>query len=108
MKKILVLLCFILYIISAHAQYCSIKKGRTAYYVTTEVKEGKTLKDTMYIADVVDKGDRLIIREDAFGDHYDSLNIKIGTNITFYIYYQNNLAPFYLELKYEYYIILPV
>lgn len=42
MKKILVLLCFILYIISAHAQYCSIKKGRTAYYVTTEVKEGKT------------------------------------------------------------------
>lgn len=39
MKKILVLLCFILYIISAHAQYCSIKKGRTAYYVTTEVKE---------------------------------------------------------------------
>ena len=36
MKKILVLLCFILYIISAHAQYCSIKKGRTAYYVTTE------------------------------------------------------------------------
>lgn len=89
MKKILVLLCFILYIISAHAQYCSIKKGRTAYYVTTEVKEGKTLKDTMCIADVVDKGDRLIIREDAFGDHYDSLNIKIGTNITFYIYYKN-------------------
>lgn len=89
MKKILVLLCFILYIISAHAQYCSIKKGRTAYYVTTEVKEGKTLKDTMCIADVVDKGDRLIIREDAFGEHYDSLSIKSGINRLFYIYHKS-------------------
>lgn len=89
MKKILVLLCFILYINSAHAQYCSIKKGRTAYYVTTEVKEGKTLKDTMCIADVVDKGDRLIIREDAFGEHYDSLSIKSGVNRLFYIYHKN-------------------
>ena len=44
MKKILVLLCFILYIISAHAQYCSIKKGRTAYYVTTEVNRADALK----------------------------------------------------------------
>ena len=31
----------------------------------------------MCIADVVDKGDRLIIREDAFGEHYDSLSIKV-------------------------------
>ena len=89
MSLILVLLCFILYIISAHAQYCSIKKGRTAYYVTTEVKEGKTLKDTMCIADVVDKGDRLIIREDAFGEHYDSLSIKSGINRLFYIYHKS-------------------
>ena len=104
MKKILVLLCFILYIISAHAQYCSIKKGRTAYYVTTEVKEGKTLKDTMCIADVVDKGDRLIIREDAFGEHYDSLSIKSGINRLFYIYHkrQDMTEVILLDGKSEY------
>ena len=43
-----------------------LKKGRTAYYVTTEVKEGKTLKDTMCIADVVDKGDHLMHKRRCF------------------------------------------
>lgn len=89
MRKLLVLFCFILYAIYADAQYCSIKKGRTAYYVTIDLKKGKTLKDTTQIVDVIEKGNRLIIREDAFGDHYDSLSIKIGSNRQFYIYHKN-------------------
>ena len=89
MKKVLVLFCFILCIISSHAQYCSIKKGRIAYYVTTESKKGKVLRDTTYIVDVVDKSDRLIIREDVFGDHYDFRSIKSGANKLFYIYHKN-------------------
>ena len=92
MKKILVLLCFILYIISAHAQYCSIKKGRTAYYVTTEEVTKEVVDTSAYkyvLATSCDKGDRLIIREDAFGEHYDSLSIKSGINRLFYIYHKS-------------------
>lgn len=61
-------------------------------------KENKTLKDTSYIADVVDKGDRLIIKEVFHGDLYDSQAVKDGTNIQFRIYYKNQGITEYIIL----------
>ena len=81
MGKYLVLFYFILCVFSAHAQYCRIQKGMTAYYITQDLKKNKTLKDTSYIADVVDKGDRLIIKEVFHGDLYDSQAVMNINNI---------------------------
>lgn len=98
MGKYLVLFYFILCVFSAHAQYCRIQKGMTAYYITQDLKKNKTLKDTSYIADVVDKGDRLIIKEVFHGDLYDSQAVKDGTNIQFRIYYKNQGITEYIIL----------
>lgn len=89
MTKAIILLFSVLCTISANAQYYNSKTEKAACYVTTDLKKKKTLRDTLYITDVVDKGDRLIIKEDAFGDSHSPQSILDGANITFYIYYKD-------------------
>lgn len=87
--KVLLLLCLtIASIFSVQAQYCSTKKGATAYYTTLDEK-GKTLKDTMSVVEVLDKGDRLIIKQVAYGDSYDAAAVREGEDVVHYIYYKN-------------------
>lgn len=88
-KTLLLFFSFLCGISSVQAQYFNAKKGTVAYYVTTDHKNNKTLKDTATVIDVKDESKRLTIKLAFRGDNYDAQSIQEGTNIETYVYYKD-------------------
>lgn len=62
MRAVIILL-FLSNVLSMSAQYCCTEAGKVLHYVTTDKKEGKTLKDSIFIKDVADDEERTVVEQ---------------------------------------------
>lgn len=100
MRAVIILL-FLFNVLSMSAQYCCTEAGKVLHYVTTDKKEGKTLKDSIFIKDVADDEERTVVEQRWYGDSYSIASIMDGTNREILIYHKKSGVTDYIMLDAE-------
>lgn len=95
-QLVLVFICNLLALPIVKAQYCADRVGATFCYVTVDDKN-KTLKDTITVTSVVDKGKSLIVKWRQYGESAkEQKNVDTAEESTFVYYKERDVTDIVL------------